>query len=129
MAPGPSRPCARSVKAWRQTPAVDLCFPLRPQRAAAPCGRSRFRAADGGVSLGVYFAWLTATVSRATCVPPLRRCGHALPKGEPACEYACAPPSVSKEPNMNPFSFRTVSHVLIEAGVARRLGEVLAQRF
>lgn len=30
---------------------------------------------------------------------------------------------------MNPFSFRTVSHVLIEAGVARRLGEVLAQRF
>src|SRR5690606_3102476 len=47
----------------------------------------------------------------------------------PACEYACAPPSVSKEPNMNPFSFRTVPHVLIEAGVARRLGEVLAQRF
>lgn len=30
---------------------------------------------------------------------------------------------------MNPFSFRTVPHVLMEAGVARRLGEVLAQRF
>src|SRR5690606_35620235 len=30
---------------------------------------------------------------------------------------------------MNPFSFRTVPHVHMEAGVARRLGEVLAQRF
>ncbi len=30
---------------------------------------------------------------------------------------------------MNPFAFQTVPHILVEAGVARRLGEVLAQRF